>query len=93
MFVYLTGCIDLITTIDIFRKIEKELREKDIGVNNVINIAPMDDKKYKIERIKSVLKADKVIFIEGYEKSIDCCSEYAIAEYIGIEIEIYKVKG
>jgi hypothetical protein len=89
MLVYLTGNIDGVTTIELFRKIEIELIRKGLRVNNVINVSAKDDIEYRRKRIKNVIKADKVIIIENNLESNDTLQEHITAEYIGIPVEYY----
>jgi hypothetical protein len=90
MFIYLTGNINEATDIELFIKIEKELRKLGDRVNNLIYLSLSSDKEYKINRMKSVLKADKVIFVKGFENNNDAIMEFELAKYIGIPTEIYN---
>jgi hypothetical protein len=83
MFIYLTGTIDSSSTFDLFTKTEKELRSNGDRVYSLVNINTMDDIKYKKERIKSVLKADKMVLIG--ESDI----ETTLAHYLDIPVESY----
>jgi len=98
MLVFLTGDISGISDFDRFKAAEKELLSKRIWVISITNILDEDpfkkinDREYKIARLKYLLKADKVVFMKGYEKSALAIREYAIAEYLNTPIEVYNDK-
>jgi hypothetical protein len=90
MFIYLTGNFNGVTDIDRFREIEVKLRKKGIRVNNLINISASNDDEYRKQRIKNVLKSDKLFLIGEYKDSNDCMMELTTAGYCNIPIEEYK---
>ena len=88
MFIYLTGEIDSASTFDLFIQEEKELRKQGYRVNSLINYKKtISDSDYRRQRIKNVIKADKLIVIgSNYE---DMQIERLVAEYLSIKVENY----
>jgi hypothetical protein len=98
MLAFLTGDISGISDFDRFKAAERELLSKriwTISITNILDEGPfkkINDREYKIARLKYLLKSDKVIFMKGYEKSALAIREYAIAEYLNTPIEVYYDK-
>jgi hypothetical protein len=93
MLVYLTGVIDGLRDIERFKQIEKDVRAKDkCWLINLIDIEYSSDNKYRINRLKSVLKSDKILFASDPEKDIITKMEYSLAEFLNIPVEVYNDK-
>ena len=93
MFIYLSGNIDSVTDFETFKSIERELIHKGHRINNVVDISASDDITYKKNRMKNVIKADKLLLIKGWEKSKDALQECELAKYIGIPVEEFDDKN
>jgi hypothetical protein len=98
MLIFLSGNISGINDFDKFKSIRRKLEKDHNRVLSIVDIISnpinncLNDKDYKIARLKYLLKSDKVIFMKGYEKSALAIREYAIAEYLNTPIEVYYDK-